>query len=155
MSPSLVELSPRTLRSVGLVSLTVAVFVAAAVYLLLSVFDGYWLTGTYGWAVLPALACTFILIPVSLRTFWTHVIRGSPVIGYREGRFHYMREGQMSVASDAIRDVDIKTHGLLTYVRFVGDDGQEVAKYPLLLSSIDGRTVVDRAKRIIGNVPGR
>jgi hypothetical protein len=66
-----------------------------------------------------------------------------------------MREGQMSVASDAIRDVDIKTHGLLTYVRFVGDDGQEVAKYPLLLSSIDGRTVVDRAKRIIGNVPGR
>jgi hypothetical protein len=142
-------LSPRTLRSVGLVTLAVVFFLAGTGFLLDSLLEGYWRIGTYGFLVIPGLMASCLGMPIFLRAFWAHVILGSPVILYSGGRFHYLREGQLSVAATAVQEVEALEEGCFGFIRFVGFGGEELQKYPLALSSVDGPTVAQRANLII------
>jgi hypothetical protein len=140
-------LAPRTFQSVGLVTLAASLFLVGAGFLSLCVLDGYWLTGAHGYLVVPGLLASCIGVPMALRAFWGHVVRGSPVIGYHEGRFHYVRAGQLCVAASAVKEVDVCKKG--RFIRFLGADGEELQKYPLVLSSVAGSAVAERANRII------
>ena len=141
---------PRTLRSVSVVIVAASIFIGAAIYFIVGLLDGYMVNGTYGFLVVSGLIASLVTVPMSLRAVWGHVIKGFPVIGYHGGKFHYLRDGQLPVGVEAVRQVSVSKGALGGSVRFLGATGEELQRYPLILSSVDGQTVADRARRIAG-----
>lgn len=117
-----------------------------ALFLLQNIYNGYWLTGAYGFSVPPAFALTAYLLWKSSRVVWHHSIRGTDWIFLENGHFHLAAPNHEAVDSNAVKSVAIEKRGLHRCLTYRGKEGEELRTMPLTLSTTPADLTLKRAR---------